>query len=90
MKEASPNQRRSQFASWVLCGHTLQQMCKGLGWNLAKGLLVVAYFVAVVFTQYSDNRFGAAGLELFQRMTYLNLVFMTMSGISCFSNCVVS
>ena len=90
MRDSPPDQRRSHFASWVLCGHTLQQMCKGLGWNLAQGLLVVAYFVAVVFTQYSANRFGAAGLELFQRMTYLNLVFMTMIGISCFSNCVVS
>lgn len=77
-------------APWVLWTHALQQMSKGLGWHLAQGALVIGYFVAVLFTEYSALRVGAAGLDLFQRVTYLNLVFITMAGVGCFSVCVVA
>ena len=90
MLEATVERRVFPAAPWVLCSHALQQMSKGIGWHLAQGALVVGYFVAVLFTQYSALRVGAAGLDLFERVTYLNLVFITIAGVACFSVCVTN
>ena len=90
MTEAPADQSLYSRAPWVLFVHAMRRMGLSLRWHLVLGLLLVAYFVALLLVEYSTARIGAPGLELYRRIAYLNLVMISIAGAGCFSVCVAS
>ena len=90
MVEASASRSLFSRAPWVLFVHAMRRMGLSLRWHLVLGLLLVAYFVALLLVEYSTVRIGAPGLELHRRIAYLNLVLISIAGAGCFSVCVAA
>lgn len=56
--------------------------------HIARFGLMVAIYIAVVYASATSIRLGAPGLTFFRTIAYLNLIFMTLLGISFFSTAI--
>jgi ABC-type transport system involved in multi-copper enzyme maturation permease subunit len=72
----------------ALLERSLRIDARAWGPHLARFGLMAAIYIAVCYASATSNMFGAPGLRFFTSIAYLNLVFMTLLGISFFSTAV--
>ena len=72
----------------ALLERSLRVDARAWGPHLARFGLMTAIYVAVCFATATSMWFGAPGLRFFRYILYLNLTFMTLTGISFFSTAI--
>ena len=90
MVESSNDLIANLRAPWVLFAHAMRRISRSLVYHLILGLILVGYFVALMFVEFSTLRFGAPGLLFYRNIAYLNLILIAVAGTGCFSVCVTS
>lgn len=74
--------------AFVLLERSLRTDGRAWGPHLARFGLMAAIYFAVAYASATSLRLGAPGLTFFRTIVYLNLVFMTLLGISFFSTAI--
>ncbi|MBS0203008.1 MAG: ABC transporter permease subunit [Planctomycetes bacterium] len=72
----------------ALVGRSMRVDARSWHSHLARFGLMVALFVALITALVSAGRVGAPGLRFFYSIGYLDLIFMTLLGISFFSTAI--
>jgi ABC-type Na+ efflux pump permease subunit len=72
----------------ALLERSLRVDARALAPHLARFGLMATIYVAVCYASSTSGKFGAPGLRFFQSIAYLNLVFMTLMGVSYFSTTI--
>jgi ABC-type Na+ efflux pump permease subunit len=72
----------------ALLERSLRVDARAWGPHLARLGLMAAIYIAVCYASVFSARFGAPGLRFFNSIAYLNLIFMSLLGISFFSTSI--
>jgi ABC-type Na+ efflux pump permease subunit len=72
----------------ALLERSLRIDCRAWGPHLSRFGLLAAIYLAVIYTVMASAVFGAPGLWFFQRVAWLNLAFMTLTGVGYFSTAI--
>ncbi|WP_010588533.1 ABC transporter permease [Schlesneria paludicola] len=73
---------------WALLERSLRIDARSLSPHLVRFGLLVTIYITLCFVNEASGMFGAPGLHFFQSMTFLNLTFMTLFGVSYFSSSI--